>query len=73
MNGARAAEAIGAFLDAVLPQGARAAADLAGTPARVAGAWLEDLVDGYGRDPGAVLADAMPARGRDLVAVTGID
>jgi GTP cyclohydrolase I len=73
VNGARAAEAIGAFLDAVLPQGARAAADLAGTPARVADAWLEDLVDGYGQDPAAVLADVMPARGRDLVAVTGID
>ncbi len=47
--------------------------DLAGTPARVAEAWLGDLLDGYGEDPAAILAGAMPAGGRDLVAVTGID
>lgn len=62
-----------AFLDAVLPPEVRADPDLDGTPARVAEAWLEDLVDGYRQDPAALLAGAMPARGRDLVAVTGID
>ncbi|GEJ58279.1 hypothetical protein AMYX_30200 [Anaeromyxobacter diazotrophicus] len=64
---------MGAFLDAVLPAEVRADSDLDGTPARVAEAWLEDLVDGYRQDPAALLAGAMPARGRDLVAVTGID
>jgi GTP cyclohydrolase I len=72
-QGARAAAAIDAFLDAVLPAQTRSEPDLAGTPARVAEAWLADLVDGYQQDPAALLAEAMPARGRDLVAVTGID
>jgi GTP cyclohydrolase I len=39
----------------------------------VARAWLEDLLDGYRSDPARILAHPMPARGRDLVAVTGID
>jgi GTP cyclohydrolase IA len=47
--------------------------DLAGTPRRVAEAWLGDLLDGYRADPAAILAETLPARGRDLVAVTGID
>jgi len=47
--------------------------ELRGTPDRVAEAWLRDLVDGYARDAGAILADSMRSRGRDLVAVTGID
>lgn len=51
----------------------RADLDLAGTPARVAAAWLEDLVDGYRADPARILAESMPAGGHDLVAVTGID
>ncbi len=69
-----AADAVGRFLDALgLPPGVRGAPDLAGTPRRVAEAWLEDLVDGYGRDPAELLAGAIPSAGRDLVAVTGID
>jgi GTP cyclohydrolase I len=51
----------------------RRSAELAGTPRRVAEAWLEDLVDGYRHDPAEVLAEAIPSRSRDLVAVTGID
>jgi GTP cyclohydrolase I len=39
----------------------------------VAQAWIDELLDGYEQDPGAILAGAMPSRGRDLVAVTGID
>ena len=69
-----AAEAVERFLDALgLPEAVRASPDLRGTPRRVADAWLEDLVDGYGRDPREILADAMPGAARDLVAVTGID
>jgi GTP cyclohydrolase I len=64
---------VGRFLDAVLPPGERASPELAGTPERVADAWLDDLADGYRLDPAAVLQDAMPAGGRGLVAVTGID
>jgi GTP cyclohydrolase I len=71
---ARAAEAIGRFLEALpLPPEVRGGPDLDGTPARVAAAWLEDLVDGYARDPEDVLAGAMPSASRDLVTVTGID
>jgi len=47
--------------------------DLAGTPDRVATAWLDDLLDGYRADPGRILSESMEAAGRDLVAVTGID
>jgi GTP cyclohydrolase I len=62
------------FLDALgLPPDVRASSDLADTPRRVAEAWLEDLVDGYRRDPAEVLADAVPSDSRELVAVTGID
>lgn len=70
------AAAVEALLDALpLPDGERRRAelDLAGTPRRVAEAWLGDLLDGYGADPAAVLAETMTSRGRDLVAVTGID
>jgi GTP cyclohydrolase IA len=69
-----AAEAVERFLDAlVLPPSVRGSADLADTPRRVAEAWLEDLVDGYRRDPAEILADAVPSPSTDLVAVTGID
>jgi len=62
------------FLDALgLPPEVRSGADLAATPERVAEAWREDLLDGYGRDPAALLADTMPAPGHDLVVVSGID
>lgn len=70
------AAAVEALLDALpLPDGERRRAelDLAGTPRRVAEAWLGDLLDGYGSDPAAILAETMASRGRDLVAVTGID
>src|SRR5215217_3323113 len=62
------------FLDALgLPPSVRRSEDLALTPRRVAEAWLEDLVDGYARDPAEILAEGLPSQGRDLVAVTGID
>ena len=64
---------MGRLLDAVLPPGERRAAQLAGTPERVAEAWLVDLVDGYRQDAASLLGEALPSRGRDLVAVTGID
>jgi len=68
------AEAVARFLDALgLPPEVREAEDLDETPRRVAEAWLEDLVDGYGKDPAEILADPIPSAGRDLVAVTGID
>lgn len=70
------AAAVEALLDALpLPDGERRRTelDLAGTPRRVAEAWLGDLLDGYGTDPAAILAETMTSRGRDLVAVTGID
>jgi GTP cyclohydrolase I len=71
---AQAEEAVARFLDALaLPPEVRGADDLAETPRRVAEAWLEDLTDGYGRDPAEVLAGGLPSAGRDLVAVTGID
>jgi GTP cyclohydrolase IA len=73
-SAAAAAEATARFLDALgLPARVRGAADLADTPRRVAEAWLEDLVDGYGRDPAEILAGGLPSASRDLVAVTGID
>ena len=59
-----AAEAIARFLDAVVPPAERGLAELAGTPQRVAEAWLTDLLDGYAGDAGAILAEAMPSRGR---------
>jgi len=66
--------AVAGFLDALgLPPIVRRGADLRGTPARVAQAWREDLLDGYGQEPAAVLREAMPSAARGLVAVTGID
>lgn len=71
---AAAADAVGRFLDALaLPPDVRASGELAQTPRRVAEAWIEDLLDGYRRDPAEALAGAIPSRSRDLVAVTGID
>lgn len=71
---ALAAEATARFLDALgLPPEVRGAADLEGTPRRVAEAWLADLVDGYGKDPAEILAETLPSAARDLVTVTGID
>jgi GTP cyclohydrolase I len=66
--------AVEAFLGALdLPAEVRWGPDLRGTPERVAEAWHEDLLDGYRRDPAAILAETMPSTGRDLVAVTAID
>ncbi len=49
--------------------------ELKDTPARVAEAWAEHFLDGYGRDPDAVLAGRIPvpdgSRG-ELVVVTGL-
>lgn len=71
---ADAAAAVARFLDALgLPAEVRGSADLADTPRRVAEAWLGELADGYRREPGEILAGAMPSASRDLVAVTGID
>ncbi len=68
------AAATARFLDALeLPAPVRNGPDLAATPARVAEAWLEDLVDGYGQDPARILGESIARDGDDLVAVTGID
>jgi GTP cyclohydrolase I len=65
---------VGRFLDALgLPREARRDPGIAGTPLRVAEAFLDDLLDGYRRDPAVILGETMPGRGGDLVAVTGID
>jgi len=73
-DAAAAEAAVASFLAALgLPPEVRAGPDLAETPRRVAEAWLEELADGYGRDPARILAGALPSRARDLVAVTGID
>ncbi len=49
--------------------------ELKETPARVAEAWVEHFLDGYGRDPDTVLAERIPvpegSRG-ELVVVTGL-
>src|SRR6185369_10694658 len=49
--------------------------ELKETPARVAEAWAQHFLDGYGRDPDAVLAERIPvpegSRG-ELVVVTGL-
>jgi GTP cyclohydrolase IA len=71
---AAAAAAVSRFLDTLgLPRRARRDPEIADTPRRVAQAFLHDLLDGYREDPAAILGEAMPAPGRDLVAVTGID
>ncbi|HYD43602.1 MAG TPA: GTP cyclohydrolase I [Anaeromyxobacter sp.] len=68
------AAAVSEFLDALgLPAEARSSGELAGTPARVAQAWLEELLDGYGADPAAILAQASRSEARALVALTGIE
>jgi GTP cyclohydrolase I len=71
---ARAASAVARFLEALgIPPEVLSSSDVAATPQRVAEAWLDDLVDGYRRDPAEILRETMNRRGRDLVAVTGID
>jgi GTP cyclohydrolase IA len=68
------AGAVAGFLDALaLPAQVRRSGELRGTPARVAGTWLDELLDGYGVEPAAVLAEGSPASSRELVALTGIE
>ncbi len=70
----RAARAVATFLDALgLPAEARRHPEVAGTPGRVAEAFLDEMVDGYESDPAAILAGGVDRARGDLVAVTGID
>jgi GTP cyclohydrolase I len=65
---------VATFLDALgLPPEVRRHPEVAGTPRRVAEAFLGEMVDGYGSDPAAILADGISQARGDLVAVTGID
>jgi len=65
---------VAGFLAALdLPPEVRRGPDLVGTPARVAQAWRDDLLDGYRRDPAEILRSAIPSRSAGLVAVTGLD
>lgn len=68
-----AAEAVERFLESLVPAEVLRQADVKGTPRRVAEAFRDDLLDGYRCDPAAILRGAIPHRGNDLVAVTGID
>ena len=62
------------FLAALdLPPEVRGGPDLAETPARVAQAWRDGLLDGYRRDPAEILREGFPTRSAGLVAVTGLD
>lgn len=61
VNKQAAAEAIDAFLRAL---GHEPIGELAGTGARVAQAWAEDLLDGYAIDPNEVLRDGSTDAGR---------
>jgi GTP cyclohydrolase I len=73
-RGARsAAEAVERFLESLVPAKALRQSDVLGTPRRVAEAFRDDLLDGYRCDPATILRGAIPHRGHDLVAVTGID
>jgi GTP cyclohydrolase I len=66
--------AVSRFLDALeLPPEVRSSAELEGTPARVADAWSEELLDGYAAEPARLLAESSPTTSRELVAVTGIE
>ncbi len=70
----RAARAVATFLDALgLPPEVRRHPEVAGTPLRVAEAFLHEMVDGYGDDPAAILERGVDRARGDLVAVTGID
>jgi len=68
-----AAAAVARFLAEVVPAAALKAADVKGTPRRVAEAFRDDLLDGYRADPAEILGQAMEVPGRDLVALAGID
>lgn len=66
MDRSAAAAAIDAFLRA-LGQGDNP--ELAGTGARVASLFADELLDGYALDPAALLADTIPAASPPLVSV----
>ena len=68
-----AAAAVARFLAEIVPAEELRRADVKGTPRRVAEAFRDDLLDGYGQDPAQILAQAMDVPGRDLVALAGID
>lgn len=66
-----AAQALRTFLRALgLPVDADP--ELSGTPERAARAWRDELLDGYRRSPGAVLAEALPSSERSMVALAGV-
>lgn len=66
-----AARAMRDFIAAV---GAPVSADpeLAGTPERVARAFIDELLDGYRADPAVILGDALASTESGLIAVNGI-
>jgi GTP cyclohydrolase I len=64
-----------AIADLLLATGAELDAETRGTPDRVARAMIEDLLDGYGKDPVALLQGSLvpaPKRG-ELVIVSQLD
>jgi GTP cyclohydrolase IA len=64
-----------AIADLLLASGAELDAETRGTPERVSKAWIEDLLDGYGKDPVAILASSLvpaPKKG-ELVIVAQLD
>ena len=68
----RAAQAIEEFL-AALGHSAETNPELAGTGARVAQAFAEDLLDGYDSDPASILGDTCASTSKtDVVLVKGI-
>jgi GTP cyclohydrolase I len=71
MDREAAASAIGAFLRALGRDPARDP-DLAGTPERVARAWVEELLEGYGVDVDALLSHNVFAGTSELVVVRDV-
>ena len=71
MNREAAASAIEAFLRALGRDAAREP-DLAGTPERVARAWTEELLEGYGVDVDALLSQNVFAGTSELVVVRDV-
>ena len=64
-----------AIADLLLASGAELDAETRGTPERVAKAWIEDLLDGYGKDAVDVLKSSLvpaPKKG-ELVIVSQLD
>ena len=64
-----------AIADLLLASGAELDAETRGTPERVAKAWIEDLLDGYGKDPVEALKSSLvpaPKKG-ELVIVSQLD